>query len=185
MIRILGLDPGFANLGWAKVEYTPSAAQPIVVIGMGLVETAKSDKKKKIRDTDDSFARSQEIVRSLDPMFAWADAVAAEEMSSPRNSRTVKLLGMAWGVVATLAEIYEHPLVQIPVMTLKKEVANDKTATKDEIIEAVNQILGEDLAETHLASLATSKHEHPYDGLAAILCSLKTDVIRMAVKLKE
>lgn len=184
MIRILGLDPGFANLGWAQVLYDPGS-QKLTVEAMGVFTTAKSDKKKKVRDTDDNFKRAQELCRFLDNLFAAADAVAAEEMSSPRNSRTVKLLGMTWGVVATLADIYEHPLVQIPVDVLKKTIAHDGRASKDDIIEHVNQAFGEDLAERHLTEVAGGLHEHAYDALAAIMCSLTTDVIRMAAKLQE
>jgi len=184
MIRILGLDPGFAALGWAQADYDPEA-QKLKVASMGVITTEKSDKKKKVRDTDDNFKRTQEICRILDDLFADAHAVAAEEMSSPRNSRTVKLLGMAWGVVATLADIYEHPVVQISVDTLKKTIAHDARASKADIIEHVNQAFGEDLAEQHLDGVAEGLHEHAYDALAAIMCSLNTDVIRMAVKLQE
>lgn len=183
MINILGLDPGFAKLGWSKTIYDHNRrGLALDIVEMDLFTTQKSDKKRSVRSADDNFRRTQEVVRLLDGLFAWADVVVAEEMSSVRNAATMRQMGMVWGVIATLAEIYEHPVVVIPVKTIKVEIAHEATASKEDVMEGVNQTFGFDVGEKYLASVPEKQRDHPYDGLAATLCSLKTDVVRMAVK---
>jgi Holliday junction resolvasome RuvABC endonuclease subunit len=49
---ILGIDGGLASLGWAAVSVTGSC-----IVGMGVIHTSKTDKKRRVLASDDNVRR--------------------------------------------------------------------------------------------------------------------------------
>jgi len=180
MARVLGLDPGFATCGYALVDLTRKDGAPFVdVRSLGTLRTAKADKKRKVLAADDNLRRAQELIRALYPLASNAQAIVAESMSFPRNSAAAAKMAMCWGIVATLAEMNDLPIVQATPKEIKIAVAGVGTATKEDVAAAVCAKCGRQFSEELLAQgLPKGMHEHAYDAVASVLACLNSDVLR-------
>lgn len=173
----LGLDPGFAHFGYTLAHVY--SREHVEVIEMDHIGTEKSGKKANVGGMSDDSHRTRTIIKRLDPLFAQADYVTAEAMSFVRNASTMAQIGRAWGAVDTLTELHQLPLTQVTPQALKIAVAGNKSASKDEIREALDKRFGYCLAEKHLRKVTRKDdREHPYDGLGSIIATLDHDVVR-------
>ena len=55
-VKVLGLDPGFASIGAAVFELSKTGE---VVSEVSVFKTSKSDKKRKVRASDDNLRRAR------------------------------------------------------------------------------------------------------------------------------
>ncbi len=186
MTIILGLDPGFANLGHTLVKYGPDGKE--VPLSMGLFETEKSEKKTKVLSANDNFRRTQEISRFLRSMFdgphGRVTAVCAEAMSFPRSSSVAAKMAMAWGVIATLTEQFDIPLLQVTPMELKVALTGNKKASKEDVEKSLVDRFPKGSLDALVVDVTASKHEHPFDALGAVVACRDSDVLRMARRLE-
>ena len=175
-MNVIGLDPGFASLGWGVVELTPR----VVLINAGCIRTKKS--QRKVLATDDNVRRIRELYRVLDPVFTQYEprAIATESMSWPRSSSVCAKLGMSWGLSIAIAERYDLPLVSVSPMDLKTALTGDGTASKAEVRAAVLATPGFHRLAGLLdkAKFPPSQYEHPTDAVAAVLATQTTDIMR-------
>lgn len=187
MITILGVDPGFANFGWAVVQIDAGASlyqlEPlpgggtIAVVAMGVLETEKANKKQKVLASDDNFRRARLIARWFySELPGVPQVLCAESMSFPRNASAAAKVAMTWGILATVCELQELPMVMASPQEVKVGVCGEKSASKEQVIAALNQRFPE--AERCVKGLAKGKLEHPYDALAAIVTCIDSEVIR-------
>lgn len=180
---VLGVDPGFASVGYAVVELFPSGEQ---VLETRVFRTAKSDAKLNTLAADDTVRRTREIAKDLEQMLerlmnCEGDrrlvAICAEAMSYPRNAVVAAKMAMTWGVLAANAERRNLALVQASPQQVKKAVCGTGSASKDEVATALvtryREIPG-------IAELPRTLREHAYDALAAVVCCLGSEVVRMA-----
>jgi crossover junction endodeoxyribonuclease RuvC len=193
MAIILGLDPGFSNVGWAIAEV--SASGYITPYAMGVFETEKSDKKKNVLATDDNFRRSREIARFLADLIEnethgykdddkvpdlRPELIAAESMSFPRNSSVAAKMAYSWGILASISETRNLPVVQVTPQALKKALTGNKSAEKADIAAAMNVLFGLAYLEgIGLGKIPKSKREHPYDALGAIVACKDAELVRV------
>lgn len=180
-IRILGLDPGFANCGYAEIQLHPDREE---VISLGVIRTKKSSAKKNILSTDDNFDRLQEIAKELKWMLdnrKQIKAICAESMSYPPNASAAAKMAMVWGVIATLSLTYSIPVLQVSPQRIKKAVCGNNDASKEDIETELIEMYSPrpDL----LDGTPRSKREHAFDGLGAIVACLDNPVILMARKM--
>jgi hypothetical protein len=92
---------------------------------------------------------------------------------------------MGWGVICSISELTDVPILQVSPMALKREICGKKTATKEEVAEALNERFGRDFgAELLDNGFPASVHEHPYDALGAIVACLDDEVLRIARRLQ-
>jgi crossover junction endodeoxyribonuclease RuvC len=173
MSKLLGIDPGFASLGWALVELLPETER---VIQMGVIRTAKSTKKRSVRASDDNLRRIGELTQSLEPMVytPGAIAVCAESQSWPRNAGSSAKVGMAWGVLGALAAIRGVPIFQASPQEVKKAVTGKKTASKLEVQIALEVRYGP-LKWPPQKTL----REHAADALASVVACLDAPGIQV------
>lgn len=144
--RILGVDPGWANTGWAIVERPfDTLVGPSHCIALGVVRTKKADKKvmRNLRVSADDQRRlaewHQEMVRVI---LEYQPRVLAYEVYQPFSNR---LGGNAWktarmeGAVQLLG--LERRLAVMPFLPvdLKKGFTGGRSASKEEIFDAVAQ----------------------------------------------
>ena len=179
--RILGVDPGFASLGVCEVFLYPQDECPGKC---AVIRTEKSAKKRGVRASDDNLRRIVEISRELRPWFqSGLIAVCAEAQSWPRNSMSCAKVGMAWGVVGTLADEFGVPILQATPQEIKKCLTGKKSATKKEVQAAV---VGR---WAHWPAIQwpkqTTLHEHAADAYAAVISCLDHQTIQMARRLME
>lgn len=185
-VLVLGIDPGFANVGWALVELDGAAAKETVV-GMGLIETEKSSAKQNVLASNDNFRRAREISRALRQVTSVRPHVlCAESMSFPRNASSAAKTAMTWGVVADFCEVEEIPLLMASPKELKRAVCADASASKEKIQEALRERFGARPVELlKAAGVPPSSQEHPYDALAAVVACLHSETLSLLRRAKS
>lgn len=187
MTRILALDPGFASLGYAVVELRPIAEGPAVVRGhtveLGVIRTKAAGKKRRVRAADDNVERCRELSVALGALLTAHRpiAIVAESMSFPRSSSVAAKVAMAWGVIVDRATVLGLPIVQATPQEIKRAVAGDRSASKEDVGKAVlASVVG---VHALLQPIPAPVREHPIDALAAFIASLESEPIRMAIRM--
>jgi crossover junction endodeoxyribonuclease RuvC len=189
-LLVVGLDPGFASLGYAVVELLPLPAAGERVVDMGVIRTQKSDAKRNTLAADDNIRRAREIFRELRDLIkrhaTQGDhlvAVCAEAMSFPRNASAASKVALAWGVVAAILERAGLPLAQASPQQVKKAVCGRKDASKEDIQAAlISKYQFDPKAMSGMEHVGATLREHPFDALASVVCCLDSEVLRMARK---
>lgn len=188
---ILGVDPGFADMGVALLRLGKTSDQDDVV-GMWHVSTTPSSKKSRVLAADDNTDRLRCIAASLRGITdryapTGVSLVTSESLSAARNAASSAKVASAWGVVVAQAEVRSLPILQTLPQPLKLLVAGTKTASKTEVQQALRAKYPR--LESKLFSVQqgvfvdkavpAGKLEHPYDALAAIVACLHSDLVRM------
>ena len=140
-LTVLGLDPAMRNFGWALAEIAPKGA--VRVIDCGVVRTKPEHKKRNTLVANDNMRCVQMITKKLlaivdsnkrsDPIVA----ICAESPAGSQSARSANQLGLAWGIVGTLAACVGLPVFNETAMGVKAAMTGDKTASKARIQEAV------------------------------------------------
>ena len=190
-VFLLGLDPGFASLGYAVMELTPDESNDKVE-ALGIIETEKSNKKKNVYESDDNLRRAKEIRSALKSLIERVTlkakietgyqgrviGICAEAMSFPRNSSSAAKVAITWGLIASM----DLPVFQMSPQAIKSSVCGRKSASKSDIEEELISMFsgktGQDI-ELLLKDLPRSKREHPYDALAAIVACRDTEAVSL------
>jgi crossover junction endodeoxyribonuclease RuvC len=181
-IPILGIDPGFANCGYAVVLLTPDGA--LKPMNMGVFNTDKSTAKRNVLASDDNVRRAREISRFLRDLLrngphGLVRAVCAETMSFPRNASTSAKMALCWGVTASLAEEFDLPVLQASPQQLKLAVAGDKSASKEDVKKALEKQFGRQVLTKLCEETTASKQEHLFDALGAVVACRDSEVLRL------
>jgi crossover junction endodeoxyribonuclease RuvC len=183
-VRILGLDPGFANLGWCMALYPD-----LKVVSMGCIETKKD--QRKVLVSVDNVRRAQRLTRELRELI-WeiatvkvepvrmVDIIAVEAMSFPRNASSAAKVSLAWGVISAISALWEIPVIQASPQDIKEAVTGSRKASKALMESTLN--LGYPEVLTLLEGTPQSRREHPYDALGAIVASLGSEVVKMGAR---
>lgn len=180
-ILVLGIDPGFANTGWAQLELGGSTT-PEKLLAMGLIETEKSSKKQKVLSSDDNYRRAREIAKALRKL-PRPTVICAESMSFPRNSSAAAKVAMTWGVIADFCEVEDIPMLMTSPKELKRAVCSDATASKEDVQKALRLRFADlPIGLLKEAGIPPSSQEHPYDALAAAVACLDSETLRLLRK---
>ena len=150
-VTILGVDPGYAILGWGVIKYSASRH---ILAGYGAVETDKSESMPE---------RLKQIYASLTGIIEQyrPDVCAVEELFFNSNQKTAIKVGEARGA-AVLAcanaglDVFEYTPLQI-----KQALTGYGRADKHQMQEMVRQILGLERAP---------KPDDAADAVAAAIC---------------
>lgn len=174
---VLGIDGGFASLGIASVALQ---LDQVLLRQTWVVRTEKSAKKLGVRSGDDVSRRARELAAHIELAIQTHQpgAIALESPSWPRNAGVAAKMGVAFGVVFALAEQHRLPLVMASPMDVKLAVTGSKTATKDDVVAAI---------ETRFPDVAWPKQttlwEHAADAIGVVLACLNSDALQMARRL--
>lgn len=182
MITLLGVDTGFAALGYAKISLTSADPGSIAQAQMGVLRTAKTAKKKNVYAADDNLRRIAELARDLDPLLEGVAVVCIEAQSWPRNASVSAKIGMAWGLVGALCARRSIPIVQVSPQNLKKALTGKPTATKEEVETGVRERFSLDF-ETLLSGVPGTMYEHAFDALGAVVASWDSEVLQLLRKM--
>ena len=132
MKTILGVDPGYAILGWGVVEYSASRYH---LLGCGVVETGKDTPwAERLKTVYDGLYK---IIGQYRP-----EVCAIEELFFNSNQKTAIKVGEARGA-AVLAcanaglQVFEYTPLQV-----KQALTGYGRADKHQVQEMVRQILG-------------------------------------------
>jgi len=179
-MRILGLDPGFANIGWCMGTLTDGL---LVVSDLGTIETKKDTRKVLV--SVDNMRRAREITEALAGLV-WShdgvevvrevDCLCVEEMSYPRNASNAAKMAMTWGVISAVSEMWGLPVVQASPQQIKEAVTNSRKASKQMMLGCLQADYPE--IEGLLAPIPSSRREHPVDALGAIVACINSEIVR-------
>ncbi len=176
---ILGIDSGLASCGVAHVRLLPGAEE---LVRVQVFRSKPSDKKLAVRSADDTGRRARELAAFLELQIAGSRpvALALEAPSWPRNAGCAAKLGVAFGTVFALAELHRLPLVMATPQDVKQATAGSRSASKDEVIQAV---------ETRFPSILwppqATLWEHAADAVGVVLACLDAEVVRLARRFTE
>jgi crossover junction endodeoxyribonuclease RuvC len=154
-MRILGLDPGTASVGYGIIEERDGST---AMITYGVIAT---------KPEDGSTARRLQIIyEGLDRLLAdyRPDAAAVEELFFGRNITTAVKVGQARGVLLLALANAGIPMAEYSPPKIKEAVSGYGNASKQQVQYMVQNLL--DLEEL-------PKPDDAADGLAVALTHLQ------------
>ena len=175
-MRILGLDPGFANTGWALFDVSSDGA--LSFVDGGVITTKKASKKTHVYASDDNMSRAASIFAELEAKLPDVSLVAYEAMSFVRSASSMAKIGMMYGALAGLLQAHGLAGVSFTPQGLKDLTAGRSSATKDEVESAVLS----EFPGIATVRLPKSKRDHMFDAAAAVLASRQSDQFRILTK---
>jgi crossover junction endodeoxyribonuclease RuvC len=175
-MKILGLDPGFASLGWGLI----SSKGP-QVLAAGVIRTKPGKERRKC---DDNAERCRFIANALADIHErhYFALIAAEAQSWTRHATGDRAVAMAWGIIVATAARFDVPILQIRPQEAKREIAGSESASKAEI-QATIEAMGIG-AKEHLSSFPTTQQNHAFDALAVALASLSSPLVKTAQRMR-
>ena len=149
-MRILGIDPGYALMGWGVIDVNGSRMS---LVNYGYVETkAGTPMQHRLRAL-------QLGVRDLVTVYK-PDDVAFEELFFAHNVTTALMVGAARGAAIIAATEYTENLYEYTPMQIKQAVTGYGKADKKQVQQMVKLLL------------RMSETPQPDDAADAIACAI-------------
>jgi crossover junction endodeoxyribonuclease RuvC len=128
-VRILGLDPGLARVGYGliEVEAGPGGHQRLLDCGILRTDPGRSEGERMVEIARDL----RQLIRTWRP-----DLAAVEKFFFYRSSTTIAVVQARGVLMMTLAR-FAIPTVEYPPMQIKLALAGHGHADKDEVLGAV------------------------------------------------
>ena len=155
-MRILGIDPGIARVGWAIIETTKPR---LTTISYGCIETDKKD-TSEVR-----LLQIHKAILLLCKRFR-PDCMSVEELFFAANAKTAISVGQSRGVILLTAAEARIPVVSYTPLAVKRTIAGYGNADKKQVERMVVQILklreGPKLDDTADALAIAMTHAYSY-----------------------
>ena len=134
-LTILTNDPSFTAWGWAVIRDG-------TVINVGCIKTSPENKKKRIRKSDDTIRRIQEINTELLRVIRkyHINYILSEAPHGSQNASAAVMIGVVTGIAQTISDALNIPIEFYSEEDSKKCVLNKRSATKKEMILAINKL---------------------------------------------
>ncbi len=158
---ILGIDPGYAIVGWGVIEYSGSRFR---TLGYGSIQTPS---RMPIVDRLELIYKGMnEIIEKYKP-----DQMAIEELFFNTNSKTAIVVAEARGIILLSAKLAGLEIGEYTPLQVKQAVVGYGRAEKKQVIIMVTGLLG--LKEP-------PKPDDTADALAIAVCHAHSGCSRMA-----
>lgn len=148
---ILGIDPGYAIVGWGVIEYVHSTYR---VLGFGAITT----------DAQTPFSQRLQIIYN-DMCYIFnkykPDVMSMEKLFYNSNQKTVIDVAQARGVITLSARMNGKDIFEYTPLQVKQSVTGYGRAEKKQVMEMTRSIL--DLP-------AVPKPDDTADALALAIC---------------
>jgi crossover junction endodeoxyribonuclease RuvC len=125
-MRILGIDPGLARVGYGVIE-TSGGAQQMLDCGIIRTDPGTSEGDRMVEIARDLRV----LIRTWQPQLA-----AVEKFFFYRSSTTISVVQARGVVMMTLAR-FRVPVVEFPPMQIKLALAGHGHADKHDVLAAV------------------------------------------------
>lgn len=156
-MRVLGIDPGTATLGFALVEGTPGASDGATLVDYGVIRTRPpTPMAERLAEIHHSLA---ELIAALKP-----DAMAVEELFFSSNVTTAITVGQARGVVLLSGALAGLPVAEYKPNVIKSALTGYGAADKRQVQDMLRVVLG--LREI-------PRPDDAADAVAVALCHLQ------------
>ncbi len=130
-MRILGIDPGYAIVGFGALDYAANAFTPIT---FGAVTTkAHTNFEDRLFEIHTDITQ---IIENIKP-----EAMAIEQLFFTSNQKTVMAVAQARGVILLAARTANIPVFEYTPMQVKQSVSGYGKATKKQVQEMTRIIL--------------------------------------------
>ena len=130
-MRILGIDPGYAIVGYGILDYEKNKFFPVEY---GAVTTqAHTDFQERLKEV---YASVDEIIRRTQP-----DALAIEKLFFTTNQKTVIQVAQARGVILLAAAMNGIPVYEYTPLQIKQSVTGYGKAIKTQVQEMTKRLL--------------------------------------------
>ena len=150
-MRILGIDPGYAIMGWGVVE---KKGNSIVPVAYGAITTDKDmpmpDRLKHL------YTRLMEIIAEYQP-----EEASIEELYFNNNAKTVIFVGEARGVAVLACANSGVAITEYTPLQIKTSITGNGRAEKKQVQAMVKKLL---------ALESVPKPDDTADALAAAIC---------------
>ena len=150
-MRILGIDPGYAILGYGVVDVSGTK---LTAVDFGVIETSSSERLPA------RLNRLYDGTRTLIERFQ-PDCAVYEELFFYRNTTTALAVGAGRGVSILAAEQAGLPLYEYTPMQIKLAVTGNGHADKRAVQQMVKMLL---------SLSAPPKPDDAADAVAAAIC---------------
>ena len=128
---ILGIDPGYAIVGWGVIEYQPNSFRPIA---FGAITTeAHTDFDVRLQQIYDDVS---EVIRRSRP-----DAMSIEKLYFTTNVTTAIQVAQARGVIILAARQAGVPVYEYTPLQVKTAVTGYGKAKKPQVMEMTRRLL--------------------------------------------
>lgn len=150
-MKILGIDPGMAIVGYGIIEYKKDT---IVLETSGSIQTNKklTDAQRLLEISNDLST----IIEKYKPDFA-----SIEKLFFFKNQKTIIPVAEARGVILTVLQKYNIPFAEYTPIEVKQVLTGYGRANKKEVEQRVGIILG----STNLPKL-----DDTVDAIAIAIC---------------
>ena len=130
-MRILGIDPGIARVGWAVVlTHTPEP----VALSFGCITTEKENKPEtRLRQIHEAVTL---LVTKFHP-----DCMSVEDLFFATNAKTAIGVGQSRGVILLAAAMAKIPVVSYTPLAVKRAITGSGTADKKQVAAMIVRIL--------------------------------------------
>lgn len=150
-MTILGIDPGYAIVGFGAIEFANSKSK---LLKYGAITTpAHTPPHERLCTIYDDLNELLDIIKP--------DAVAIEELFFNTNSKTAIMVGQARGVIVLACAKRYIPIFEYTPLQVKQAVVGYGRAEKQQVMELTKTILG---------LSAVPKPDDAADALAIALC---------------
>ncbi len=150
-MRILGIDPGYAIVGYGAVEYSCGCFAPV---GFGAITTPAGE---------EMTARLETIYEDMNTVLTRykPEAMAVEQLFFTNNVTTGIAVAQARGVILLCARLHRVPIFEYTPMQVKQAVVGYGKAEKAQVMDMTRRILGLD---------AVPRPDDTADALAVAIC---------------
>lgn len=131
-MRILGIDPGLATLGYGIVETTKTNG--LTCVNYGVIATPKNT------PIGERLSHIQRELRVLLRLYQ-PDAASVETLFFFRNQKTVIEIGQVHGILSLTFYRAKTPLFRYPPLQVKNVITGNGRAEKKEVAKHVKRIL--------------------------------------------
>ena len=150
-MRILGIDPGYAIVGYGIVDY---AKNRFATVGYGAVTTkAKTPFETRLADIYNDILS---IIDKYNP-----DELAIEKLYFNTNTTTAIDVAQAWGVIVLAAHQKGLKISEYTPLQVKQAVTGYARAEKHQVMEMIKSIL---------SLKSVPKPDDTADALALAIC---------------
>jgi len=148
-IKILGIDPGSLKTGFALIDYNKSTKKITPLEhGVFLLASQSSDFNKRLYRL---YCELERVLEQYKP-----DVLSIEKIFFAKNAVSALKLGQARGVALVLAEKYKCEIFEYNPTQVKSYILGKGRASKEEIAQYLELVLGKQSFKTHDASDALS-----------------------------
>lgn len=171
---VVGVDGGISHLGMAAMR-----VEDRVVIDATVAGTKPSNKKLGLNQGEDTVRRVLEVKEAFCTFLAKHQpiVVGMERLSPVRNAGVMCKLGMSWGALLAAADDRRIPVLHFPPVDVKRSLGLPGTASKEDVIGAVQQRWPKFRAWPKTRSL----WEHMADACAVALSATKDRSVVVAM----